>query len=488
MALIFEQINTPGLAALSYLVGDREQGLVAVIDPRRDVEVYLEHARIADVRIAAIIETHIHADFVSGSQELAARTGAPIYGGRSEDYRFAARPLDDGAEIKLGGVSLQALHTPGHTPEHIALLLFDEQQGQEPFGLFSGDLLFNLEVGRPDLLGEESKRRLAGELYDSLFVRLAELPDRIELYPGHGAGSACGGNIGDRLQSTLGSERLFSPALRDRSPQQFTDWLLDSLGDPPRYYAHLKKVNAVGAPLRGGVPVPAALSVDEFETRAAESDTVVIDVRGMEAWAAGHVRAAINLPADDHFPMWLGSVVDPEARILFIAEDQHSLAEAVRHAYRIGYDHVAGYLHGGMAAWSQAGREVAHSELVTVHQLAELLGQEGLLVLDVRTAAERDRGYIPSSVHIPASQIAERAVELDAARPVITYCGTGYRATVVASLLRQAGFQRAAAVPGSYNAWTAAGLAVTREEPAGAAPSAPRNTVTDAHQTAAGVR
>jgi hydroxyacylglutathione hydrolase len=473
MALVFEQINTPGLAALSYVVGDRDRGLVAVIDPRRDVEVYLEHARDADVRIAAIIETHIHADFVSGSHELAARTGAPIYGGRSEDYRFDMRALDEGAEIELGAVRLRALHTPGHTPEHIALLLFDQQQGQEPFGLFSGDLLFNLEVGRPDLLGEESKRKLARQLYDSLFVKLAELPDRIEVYPGHGAGSACGGSIGDRLQSTLGNERQFSPALAPRSREQFSDWLLGSLSDPPRYYAHLKEINAVGAPLRGGTPLPAARDVDEFASLAAEPDTVVIDARAMEAWAAGHVQGAINLPPDHHFPMWLGSVVDPQAQILLIAEDQHALADAVDHAYRIGYDHLVGYLHGGMAAWEQAGREVAHGELVTVHQLTERLARENLTVVDVRTPTERAEGYIPGSVHIPANQIVGRAGELDPSMPVVTYCRTGYRATVAASLLRKAGFQRVSAVPGSYRAWIAAGLKTAQDEPAGALRSAP---------------
>lgn len=467
--MIFEQVNSAGLAALSYVVGDRDRGEVAVIDPRRDVEAYLELAGAADVRITAIVETHIHADFVSGSHELAARTGAPIYGGRSEDYGFDVRPLDDGAEIVLGAVRLRALHTPGHTPEHIALLLFDEQQGQEPFGLFSGDLLFNLEVGRPDLHGEESKRELAGELYESLFVKLAELPDRIELYPGHGAGSACGGSIGDRLQSTLGNERLFSPALQPRSREHFIQWLLGSLGEPPRYYANLKNVNATGAPLRGGTPVAAALGTEEFAAQAGEPGVVVIDTRAMEAWAAGHVAGAINLPVDEHFPMWLGSVVEPQARVLLIAEDQHALAEALRHAYRIGYENVIGYLQGGIAAWEQAGREIAHSELVTVHQLAERLSRKDLTVLDVRTAAERAHGYIPGSAHIPANQIARRASEMDPDAAVITYCGTGYRATVAASLLRQAGFKRAGAVPGSYRAWTAAGLPVT--DPAGGAGS-----------------
>jgi hydroxyacylglutathione hydrolase len=466
MALIFEQINSPGLAALSYLVGDRDSGLAAVIDPRRDVEHYLERARSADVRIAAIIETHIHADFVSGSHELAARTGAPIYGGRSEDYCFDVRQLEDGDEIELGDVRLRALHTPGHTPEHIALVVSDRRQGSEPFGLFSGDLLFNLEVGRPDLLGEERKRELAAQLYDSLFVKLAALPDRIELYPGHGAGSACGGSIGDRLQSTLGNERLFSPALQSREKQQFIDWLLGSLGDPPRYYAYLKKVNAVGAPLRGGIPVPPALSAEEFAARAGDEGVVVVDGRSMQAFAASHIPGSINLPVDDHFPMWLGSVVDPGAQIMLVVEDPGQLQRAATHAYRIGYDGLAGYLQGGMAAWEQSGRELGHSELMTVHELAQRLHDDDVVVLDVRTAAERCCGWIPNSIHIPASRIAERAAELDRARGVVVaYCGTGYRATVAASMLRALGFERVAAVPGSYRAWLAAGLATQSSEP-----------------------
>jgi len=466
MALVFEQINSPGLAALSYLVGDRDGGVAAVIDPRRDVECYLERAQALDVRIVAIVETHIHADFVSGSHELAALTGAAIYGGRSEDYGFAVRALDDGDEIELGAVRLRALHTPGHTPEHVALLLFDRQQGEEPFGLFSGDLLFNLEVGRPDLLGEERKRVLAGQLYDSLFVKLGQLPDRIEVYPGHGAGSACGGSIGDRLQSTLGNERLFSPALRPREKEQFIDWLLGSLGEPPRYYSYLKKVNAVGAPLRGGVPAPPALSVQEFAARAGDQGVVVVDGRTMHAFAAGHIPGAINLPVDDHFPMWLGSVVDPAGQILLVVDDPHQLAQAARHAYRIGYDGLIGYLHGGMAAWEQSGRQLAHGELMSVHELAERLHDDDVLVLDVRSAAERACGWIPNSIHIPATSIAQRVGELDRRREiVVAYCGTGYRATVAASMLRAMGFERVAAVPGSYNAWVAAGLPTGSEQP-----------------------
>jgi hydroxyacylglutathione hydrolase len=276
------------------------------------------------------------------------------------------------------------------------------------------------------------------------------------------------------LQSTLGNERLFSPALKDRTQELFTDWLLGSLSDPPRYYAYLKKVNATGAPLRGATPLPAARNVDEFASLATERETVVIDTRGMEAWAAGHVQGALNLPADEHFPMWLGSVVDPEAQILLIAEDQHALADVVAHAYRIGYDHLLGYLHGGMAAWEQAGREVTHSELISVHQLAARLGSEDLTVLDVRTNGERAGGYIPGSLHIPANQIARRAGELDPSMPVVTYCGTGYRATVAASLLRRAGLEQAWAVPGSYRAWTAAGLEVAHDASDGAIQSAPQ--------------
>lgn len=252
MGLILDRIEAEGLAQLSYLIGDDAAGVAAVIDPRRDVDVYLETARRRGVRIVYIVETHTHADFVSGACELAARTSAAIHGGRSEDYRFNPHQLPDGAEIGLGSVRLRALHTPGHPPEHISLLAFDAKQGEEPFAIFTGDTLFNLDIGRPDLLGDGSEQRLAKRLYRSLFELLVPLGDRVEFYPGHGAGSSCGRATGDRNQSAIGNERTCSEALRPRSEDEFVRWMLGGMPEPPRHYARLKKVNAAGSSVARG--------------------------------------------------------------------------------------------------------------------------------------------------------------------------------------------------------------------------------------------
>lgn len=240
MALVLEQINAEGLAHLSYLVGDDKAGVAAVIDPRRDVDVYLQMARARGVRITHIVETHIHADFVSGSHELKARTGAPIYGGKSDDYQFELQQMSEGEELPLGSVTLRAMHTPGHTPEHVSLLIFDSKQGREPFGVLTGDTLFNLDVGRPDLLGGGTEKKLAAQLYHSLFDKLLPLGDRIEVYPCHGAGSSCGKSIGDRRHSTIGNERIFSEALKQRTEQEFVEWILSDMPEPPRHYPRLK--------------------------------------------------------------------------------------------------------------------------------------------------------------------------------------------------------------------------------------------------------
>ena len=242
--LVFEPVYTDSLAQISYLVGDSKAAVAAVIAPRRDIDIYLQMAKARGLRIAYAIETHIHADFVSGAQALAKRTGAQIIGGRADNYEFELRQVSGGETIELGQATLQVMYTPGHTPEHISLQLFDAQQGDQPIALFTGDTLFNLDVGRPDLLGEGSERKLAGALYHTLFDQYLPLGDRIEIYPCHGAGSACGKSIGDRRHSTLGSERLFNPALREqRSEDEFIDWLLADMPEPPRHYARLKKLN-----------------------------------------------------------------------------------------------------------------------------------------------------------------------------------------------------------------------------------------------------
>jgi hydroxyacylglutathione hydrolase len=468
MGLVLEQIKTPGLAQLSYIVGDDSAGVAAVIDPRRDVEIYLQRARELGLRLTHAIETHIHADFVSGTRELRDRLGIPIVGGRSDDYQFDYHPMETGDVLSLGNVTLEALHTPGHTPEHISLLLSDAKQGDQPFALFTGDFLFNLDVGRPDLLGEDTKKPLAKQLYDSLFNTLKPLGDRMEIYPCHGAGSACGKSIGDRTQSTLGNERLFNPALQERSMEEFVDWLLSDMPEPPRHYARLKRVNAAGAPIRGCLQTPQSLSVDAFREQIERPDTVVIDTRSMLAFGGGHIPNAINIGLGPAFPSWVGWLIDPEQSILLVTESPEALQQVSEHLFRIGYDNVAGYLHSGMKSWNTSGLPLQRIPQMPVKELNEHLDEDELTILDVRSDQEYLNGAIPGSRHVYLPHLEEQmSAKLDHTKAVATYCGSGYRASIAASLLQKHGFATVINVPGSWSAWKSAGLPVEQPLAAG---------------------
>ncbi|WP_020605452.1 MBL fold metallo-hydrolase [Spirosoma spitsbergense] len=463
MALVLEQINSEGLAQLSYIVGDDKAGLVAVIDPRRDVAVYLARAQALGVRITAIIETHIHADFVSGSHELEAHTGAPIYGGISDAYQFDLTQVNDGDGIELGNVTLRALHTPGHTPEHVSWLLYDKKQGDQPLALFSGDTLFNQDAGRPDLLGEAETRQLANDLYHSLYEKILPLGDHIELYPGHGAGSACGKSIGDRRQSTIGNERLFSPVFKHPSPSDFVEWLLSDIPEPPRHYPILKKLNTVGAPLKGQPAVIPPLSPSTFQQRMQQKDgVVVLDARSILAFGGGHVPGALNIALLPEFPTWVGWMIDRLDPVLLIVESERDLALAAEQLFRVGCDNIVGYLHQGMTSWQNAALPLESVREWTVQTLNLHLTDPDLTILDVRSEEERSAGYIPNSQHLYVAHLRDHLSELDPSLPLVVYCGSGFRASIAASILQQNGFSDVSNVPGSWTAWQEADLPVEK--------------------------
>ena len=298
MSLVLHQFKRAGLAQLAYLVGDSQAGVAALIDPCRDVDEYLRVAKQAGLRITHTVETHIHADFVSGTQEMREAVGAEIVGGKSEDYSFELSQVSEGYSIELGKVRLEALHTPGHTPEHLSFLLFDKLQGEEPIAVFTGDTLFNLDVGRPDLVGSDGGRSNARALYHSLFDKLLPLGDRVEVYPCHGAGSACGKSIGDRDQTTIGNEKKFNPALKERSEDDFSDWLLDSMPEPPFHYKRLKTVNAAPQQVKGvcRAPIP-PLTPRQLEDLSEKKDHLILDTRSMLAFGGGHIPGASQYSA-----------------------------------------------------------------------------------------------------------------------------------------------------------------------------------------------
>lgn len=457
--MIFETIEAEGLAHLSYFVGDASAGVAVVIDPKRDVQDYLDLAQRHGVRIVRILETHVHADFVSGSLELAAKTGAVVHVGAADGYGFEHAALSDGDVLEVGGLSFEALHTPGHTPEHMGFLVSGGKGSSKPWALFSGDALFAGEVGRPDLLGEEEKLALARALYRSLHGKILVLDDGVEVFPAHGEGSPCGGSIGDRRTTTVGYERKYNPKLQPMGEAEFVRLVLADLPPAPAYYPRTKGVNLRGPTVSGGMAIVPALSPQEVLERSREPGVRIVDAREIEAFGGGHVPGSLSIPLRGEFPVWCGWMLDPEHRIVLVLPDESKLREVRTHLFRIGIDRVDGYLASGMRGWFEAGLEFSKDEQMSVFELHGSLGR--MQVLDVRTEGEWLAGHVPTAVHLFVPRIEEGlGTTLDRGEPVAVYCGSGYRASIAASVLQRMGFRDVRNVPGSMRAWKSAGLAV----------------------------
>jgi hydroxyacylglutathione hydrolase len=465
--VVFESVRTDGLAHLSYLIGDRSVGQAAVIDPRRDVEVYVELARKHGLTITHAVETHIHADFVSGSRELAARTGATkiyasVEGGAH--YGFTHEPVHDGTRLDLGAVTLTAVHTPGHTPEHMAYLATAKG---DPWGFFSGDFLFADSVGRPDLLGAAQTPGLARALFRSVRTALSPLPDALPLYPAHGAGSPCGANICDR-QSTIGHERRHNPALQFADESAFIEWVLGTAPPMPRYYPRMKRINADGPEVLGGLPAVESLQPAALERRLAAGDVQLIDNRQMLAFGEGHIPGAWNLGPRAELSLWAGWMRDPAKPIALVLSHDRDLPEVLRQFLRVGFTTFAGGLRGGMAAWVSSGLPVQRLTQVPVRELNALMPPGEFQLLDVRTPREWGQGHLPGARFLFLGDLPEKVRDLNPDKPVVVYCASGYRSSLAASLLQARGFRQVRNVPGGYSAWTAADLPVVRPANCGA--------------------
>ena len=464
--MILETVTSEGLAHLSYVVGDESAGTCVVIDPRRDVDVYLKTARKHSMRVTHVLETHIHADFVSGSRELAAQTGAVICASANGEYGFEHQPLTERDAVTVGALSLRVLEAPGHTPEHICFLVSGGKGSAEPWAVFTGDTLFAGEVGRPDLLGHGTEERLAGQLYHTLHEKLLSLGDEVAVYPAHGKGSPCGGSIGDRNSTTIGYERLHNPRLQIEGEDTFVEQLLSSLPPAPSYYSRLKRVNAAGPPIIGCLPSVEPLAPVSFREIMEAPYTIVVDTREIEAFGGAHIAGALNIPLREEFPVWAGWMLEPGKRILLVLGDDAHLALVQPHLFRIGQDEVAGYLRQGMRGWIEAGLPFERIPQMSVHELNQRVaeGNGELQILDVRRDDEWQQGRIANARHIYVAQLQEHLTSLDRSSPVVTYCGSGYRASIAASLLQRNGFSDVYNVPGSIKAWKAAGYPLEREE------------------------
>lgn len=461
--MIIDRIFTPGLAQVAYLIADESTREVAVIDPRRDVDAYVEWAAARNFTITSILETHIHADFVSGSPELAARTGAPIYASWLGRPEFTHTPLRDGESIPVGSLSLSALWTPGHTPEHLAYLLIDPSRGPDPIALFSGDVLFVGDVGRPDLLGADQVQELATKLYYTVTDRLWPLQDNLIVYPGHTAGSLCGKKIGEAPHTTIGSERIGNYAFQARSRDAFVRMVLEGMPAAPTYYPVLKRINKQGAAPLKSLPSPAGFDPVQLAA-AATAGAIIIDTRPFPAFSADHIPGSVAAGLGPNFVGWMGWLAPYERDIVLVLESNDHLEEAITDLRRIGLDRVTGYLADGMAHWIASGRKTETLPQITGPQLAaRLASDQPPVVLDVRTDDEWTSGHIAGAVHMFAGTIAQgNEPTLSKDTEIATICATGYRSGLVASLLRDRGYRNLVNVDGGMDAWHQRRLPVVR--------------------------
>ena len=460
--MYFEQFYLGCLAHASYMLAS--EGEAVVVDPQRDVELYLKAAADHGVTIRHIFESHLHADFVSGHRELAARTGAQIYIGSEAGATFPHVAVHDGFELKFGKASIKVLETPGHTPEGICLVVTDAEKPSAPWAVLTGDTLFIGDVGRPDLSPRHTPAELAGLMYDSLHGKLLMLPDSVLVYPAHGAGSLCGKNMRAERSSTIGTERLTNYALQIKSREEFIHQLTSNLPTRPEYFSKDAEINRTGASALSDLPPLRAIAPSELRTMLAQ-DEIALDVRPGDEFAAGHVPGSVNIALSGQFASWAGTVLGLTAHPVLIAESESQIEEARLRLARVGVEALDGYLDGGVGGWKNAGLPLARIEQISVTELSEKLHAGKMQVLDVRREGEWDAGHIEDATWWPLDNFKVSPPEMDNERPVAVHCKGGYRSMIATSLLQRAGYKKVVDVTGGFDAWQAANLPTVSAKP-----------------------
>jgi hydroxyacylglutathione hydrolase len=473
--MLLERYYDDSLAQASFLIGCERTREALIVDPNRDVERYVQAAAAHRMRIRYVTETHIHADFLSGSRELASTTGATLllsaHGGDAWSYRYAdgasARLVRDGDSVSVGQVRLDVRHAPGHTPEHIVFLVTDTAASARPMGMFTGDFIFVGDVGRPDLLERAANvagtmEQSARELYQSL-QRLGDQPDYLQLWPGHGAGSACGKALGSVPQSTLGYERLVNPAFQQPSEEAFVRWVLADQPEPPRYFAVMKQLNRDGPP-----PRPAFESFRQVDAgvveHALDQDHWVVDVRGSADFAQLHIPGSINIPASKNLPTYAGTVLTHDRPIVVVAKTREQAQAVIRQLALIGMDRVAGFATlDALQQIKSAGHRLDSMRTIDAPTLAQRLETDGPRVIDVRGITEWKEGHLPRATHIHLGVLEERTASDNRDAPIVVHCQSGTRSSIAASLLMARGFTNVANLSGGIDGWRKRGLPVTRE-------------------------
>jgi hydroxyacylglutathione hydrolase len=495
--MYFQQFYLSCLAHASYLIGS--EGQAAVVDPQRDVQIYLDEAARQGLKITHVIETHMHADFVSGHQELAARTGANIFVGRKAGAHFPHVAVKDGEELRMGNLLFRFLETPGHSIDSICIAAFDlEGKGApgeppvvsaaEPWGVFTGDTLFIGEVGRPDLSPTHRPHELAVLLYDSL-KKLMALPDSCQVFPAHGAGSLCGRNISAEKHSTIGRERAFNYALQPRSREQFVALITADFPERPEYFLRDAQINRVGAPLLTDLPPLAALTPQQVLNKQ-EAGSLVLDTRSAAEFGAGHVPGSIHIGLGGQFAAWAGSLIGLDVPVILVVSNPEKLQESQVRLARVGIEKIVGYLGtsgnaptgsnvgpeaSGQAilAWQKAGFPLGQVPQISVLNLFEEFRERPgeLHVVDVRRAMEWEAGHVEQAQLKPLSSLRTMLGDLDVNRPIAVHCQSGYRSSIATSLLLRAGFKQVLNVTGGFDAWLAQKLPVVVDNPASTCPA-----------------
>jgi hydroxyacylglutathione hydrolase len=454
--MLVQQFFVTGLAHSSYLLGGT--GSCAIIDPQRDVEIYIAAAKAMDMRITHILETHLHADFISGHMDLAEKTGAAIYAPKAGNCKFKHVGLSEGDTFTIDALRISVLDTAGHTPEHISYVVADLERGEEAVGVFCGDTLFVGDVGRPDLFPGKATE-LASKLFDNLHGKLLKLPDFCEVYPAHGAGSLCGRAMGAKRTSTIGYERKNNPALQIRDKGKFIASLTTDMPGTPDHFARCSATNGKGPALLRTLPVPVPMTAESFAEQAAKPGVVVVDIRAFDAFGAQHVPSAWSIDFNGNFATFAGWTLPVDSKILLVADTEVIVQEAAVWLRRVGLDQVVGYLDGGMLTWNLDGLPTEHVAQLSPWELHRMSDAKGEMVLvDVRSPQEFKAVSLPGALNIPAPELRVRHTEIPKGKPIVVICGTGIRSSLAASILQRNGLKDVSNVAGGMTGYSAAGF------------------------------
>jgi hydroxyacylglutathione hydrolase len=448
-----------GLGNSAYLIGSHDTKKGILIDPLRDVDRYLQAASERGLTLTHILDTHLHADFVSGNREIAHQTGAVIAASADAQLGFEHQPLTEESVIDLGAFQVRVMATPGHSPEHVAFLLV-EPDGKTPSAVFSGGALIVGGAARTDLLGVELAQPLARQLYHTIHDKLLELPDAVDVFPTHGSGSYCVAPVSSERVTTIGQERRSNSLAQARSEEEFMQRALAGLPSYPTYYKYLREVNQKGAKILGGIPVLKPLSAGEVQAMT-EQGVVVLDVRHGKKFASGHIPSSYGIRVDAPLTTWAGWLIPFGSRIVLVSESTDQTVAATRQLIRIGYDDLAGYLEGGIESWAKAGYPVETIPSLSVKELRERLGE--VMLIDVRQRSEWNEGHIPNAIHFEAGRVAWEELPFPHDKPLAIQCASGNRSMSVSSVLRKRGYDNVIQVEGGINKWKMHGLEIVKE-------------------------